>query len=43
MRGYWNREEASAEVLIEREGKVWLRTGDVAVIDQDGFLQIVDG
>ena len=42
MRGYWNREEASAEVLIEREGKVWLRTGDVAVIDQDGFLQIVD-
>ena len=42
MRGYWNREEASADVLIERDGKIWLRTGDVAVIDEDGFLQIVD-
>ena len=42
MRGYWNRPEASAEVLIERDGKVWLRTGDVAVVDEDGFLKIVD-
>lgn len=42
MRGYWNRPEASADVLIERDGKVWLRTGDVAVIDEDGFLKIVD-
>ncbi|MFZ9395382.1 MAG: long-chain-fatty-acid--CoA ligase [Erythrobacter sp.] len=42
MRGYWNRPEASAEVLFERDGKVWLRTGDVAVVDEDGFLKIVD-
>lgn len=42
MHGYWNREEASAEVLIERDGKIWLRTGDVGLMDEAGFLQIVD-
>ena len=42
MRGYWQRPDASAEVLVERDGKIWLRTGDVAVIDEDGFLKIVD-
>ncbi len=39
MKGYWQREEATAEVL-DAEG--WLRTGDIAVIDPDGFTRIVD-
>jgi long-chain acyl-CoA synthetase len=39
IRGYWNRPEANAETFTE-EG--WLRTGDVAVIDEDGYLYIVD-
>lgn len=39
MKGYWHREEATAEVL-DAEG--WLKTGDVAVIKEDGFVQIVD-
>jgi long-chain acyl-CoA synthetase len=39
MRGYWNRPEETAEVLTE-EG--WLRTGDVAVLEPDGALRIVD-
>lgn len=39
MQGYWQRPEATAEVL-DAEG--WLRTGDIAVIDPDGFVRIVD-
>lgn len=42
MRGYWNRPETSNDTFIERDGKQWLRTGDVAVMDDDGFLKIVD-
>lgn len=42
MRGYWNRPEAAADAFAERDGKRYLRTGDVAVIDEDGFLSIVD-
>jgi fatty-acyl-CoA synthase len=36
--GYWHNEEATAEAF--RDG--WLRTGDVARADEDGFWYIVD-
>jgi len=39
MMGYWQRPEATAEV-IDNEG--WFATGDVAVIQPDGYLKIVD-
>ena len=38
MRGYWNRPEANAQTF---DGE-WMRTGDVATIDEDGFMYIVD-
>ncbi|MEE2778060.1 MAG: class I adenylate-forming enzyme family protein [Acidobacteriota bacterium] len=39
IRGYWNRPDADAETFTE-DG--WLRTGDVAYLDDEGFLFIVD-
>jgi long-chain acyl-CoA synthetase len=37
--GYWNDPEATAAVLTE-DG--WLRTGDMAVVDDQGYLFLVD-
>jgi long-chain acyl-CoA synthetase len=42
MRGYWQRPETDAETFALHGGKRYLRTGDVARIDAEGFLEIVD-
>ena len=42
MQGYWNRPDTAATAFVEMDGERWLRTGDVAVIDEDGFIKIVD-
>ena len=36
--GYWNKPEASAQTFVNG----WLHSGDLARIDKDGFVQIVD-
>lgn len=38
MREYWNRPEATAETIVDG----WLHTGDVAIMDEEGFVSIQD-
>lgn len=40
--GYWNRPEDTAAVLLEDGDRVWLRTGDVVVVEDGGFVRLVD-
>lgn len=39
MKGYWHNEEATHQMLDENG---WLRTGDIAIIQEDGYMRIVD-
>lgn len=39
MKGYWNRQDETDKVL-DRDG--WLKTGDMATFDADGYVKIVD-
>jgi len=38
MKGFWQDPEATAKVIIDG----WMHTGDIANIDQEGYVQIVD-
>jgi len=39
MKGYWQRPDETAKVLV---GDGWLRTGDIAVMNPQGYFKIVD-
>lgn len=39
MKGYWNRPDETEKVLDQNK---WLKTGDIAVMDSEGYFKIVD-
>ena len=39
MKGYW-KNEAATRATVDEDG--WLHTGDVAIIDHDGYFYVVD-
>ena len=42
FKGYWGNPEATREALIELDGKVFFRTGDLGTVDDEGYYFITD-
>jgi long-chain acyl-CoA synthetase len=42
MKGYWKKEEETARSYVEIMGEKWLRSGDLARIDEDGYFHFYD-
>jgi len=40
--GYWKQPQASAEAFVEIDGRRFLRTGDLACVDEDGYFFMKD-
>ncbi|MEN9629261.1 MAG: hypothetical protein RJA10_2488 [Pseudomonadota bacterium] len=42
MQGYWNRPDATAEAFVQIDGRRFLRTGDLAYVDEEDSFFFVD-
>lgn len=42
MKGYWRREAETARTFVEIGGETWVRTGDLARIDEGGYFHFYD-
>ena len=42
MKGYWQAPEETKKVLTEIDGTIWLKTGDLEKMDQDGYFWFYD-
>jgi long-chain acyl-CoA synthetase len=42
MAGYWQRPDETADVLRPDDGTLWLHTGDIAEMSEDGLFTIID-
>jgi len=42
IKGYWQQPEHTKEVFVEIDGETWLRTGDLARMDEEGYFYFYD-
>ena len=42
MKGYWNRPEENKKSFFEANGRVWLKTGDIVRMDEEGYFYFVE-
>jgi len=42
MKGYWRNPKATAEIFVDSPDGRWMRTGDIAYVDDNGSFFIVD-
>jgi fatty-acyl-CoA synthase len=42
FRGYWQREQETAQAFAEVEGRAYYRSGDIGYVDEEGYWYITD-
>jgi len=42
VKGYWGNPEETRQMFIDIDGEVWLRTGDLARMDEEGYFYFYD-
>lgn len=42
FQGYWGQPDATSDILIDIDGRSFLRTGDLGYVDEDGYFYLTD-